>query len=99
MPHLKSIPQKDHRKSAVIYSPEACDEEMVPDAMTADDDEKNMKTIYKAAQVIRKSIATFKKPDPETNTIRVSSDIHDISTELCHMDVFFSWRLLLRMLL
>ena len=32
---------------------------MVHDAMTADDDEKNMKTIYKAAQVIRKSIATF----------------------------------------
>ncbi|KAL8604466.1 hypothetical protein ACOMHN_042294 [Nucella lapillus] len=41
-----------------------------------------MKTIYKAAQVIRKSIATFKKPDPETNTIRVSSDIHDVSAEL-----------------
>ncbi|KAL8597167.1 hypothetical protein ACOMHN_050503 [Nucella lapillus] len=82
LPHLKSIRQKDRRKSAVIYSPEACDEEMVHDAMTADDDEKNMKTIYKAAQVIRKSIATFKKPDPETNTIRVSSDIHDVSAEL-----------------
>jgi len=52
LPHLKSIRQKDRRKSAVIYSPEACDEEMVHDAMTADDDEKNMKTIYKAAQVI-----------------------------------------------
>jgi len=32
--------------------------------------------------VIRKSIATFEKPDPETNTIRVSSDIHDVSAEL-----------------
>ncbi|KAL8604465.1 hypothetical protein ACOMHN_042294 [Nucella lapillus] len=40
LPHLKSIRQKDRRKSAVIYSPEACDEEMIHDAMTADDDEK-----------------------------------------------------------
>ena len=27
-------------------------------------------------------VATFEKPDPETNTIRVSSDIHDVSAEL-----------------
>ena len=40
LPHLKSVRQKDRRKSTVIYSPEACDEEMVHDAMTADVDEK-----------------------------------------------------------
>ena len=49
---------------------------MVHYALTADDDEKNMKTtymcMYKAAQVIRKSIATFEKPDPETNIERHS---------------------------
>ena len=33
LPHLKSIRQKDRRKSAVIYSPEACDEEMVRGVM------------------------------------------------------------------
>lgn len=81
-PHLKSIRQKDRRKSAVLYSPEACDEEMVHEAMTADDDEKNMMIIKKAAQVIRKSFATFAKPNSETNSIRVSSDIHDVSSEL-----------------
>ena len=52
--------------------------------MTTDDDrdDSNMKTIYKAAQVIRKSIATFTKPEENPNTIRVSSNIHDVSGEL-----------------
>uniref|UniRef100_UPI00358E2BC8 uncharacterized protein n=1 Tax=Myxine glutinosa TaxID=7769 RepID=UPI00358E2BC8 len=44
-----------------------------------------MKTIYKAAQVIRKSIAEFMKKDQEANTIQVSSDINDVPAELYTM--------------
>lgn len=84
LPHLNSVLQKDRRKSAVLYSPKACHQSMVHTAMTTDDDrdDSNMKTIYKAAQVIRKSIATFTKPEENPNTIRVSSNIHDVSGEL-----------------
>lgn len=83
MPHLKSVLQKDRRKSAVLYSPDACEEDMVHAAMTTDeDDESNMKAIYKVAQVIRKSIATFTKTDQGTDAIQVSSNIHDVPAEL-----------------
>ncbi|KAK5926699.1 hypothetical protein CgunFtcFv8_022249 [Champsocephalus gunnari] len=45
-------------------------------------EENSMKTIYKAAQVIRKSIATFTK---ERNVLPVSSDITDVPAELYTM--------------
>ncbi|KAK5919141.1 hypothetical protein CgunFtcFv8_023060 [Champsocephalus gunnari] len=45
-------------------------------------DENSMKTIYKAAQVIRKSIATFTK---ERHVLQVSSDITDVPAELYTM--------------
>lgn len=45
----------------------------------------NMQTIYRAAQVIRKSIANFTKAAKDTNTIEVTSDIHDVPAELYTM--------------
>ncbi|KAK1904045.1 UDP-glycosyltransferase 73C1 [Dissostichus eleginoides] len=53
--------------------------------MTTTDKEKeenSMKTIYKAAQVKRKSIATFTK---DRNVLQVSSDITDVPAELYTM--------------
>ena len=83
LPHLKSSLQENRRKSAVLYSPEACEESMVRSAMeTHGDEEDNMQTIYRAAQVIRKSIANFTKAAKDTNTIEVTSDIHDVPAEL-----------------
>ena len=68
LPHLKYVLQKDRRESAVLYSPEACEEEMVHAAMATDeDDESIMKAIYKEAHVIRKSIATFTKTGQGTD--------------------------------
>lgn len=83
LPHLKSCLQKNRRKSAVLYSPNACQDSMVNSAMeshcvVAD----NMQTIYKAAQVIRKSIAIFTKAVTDPTTIQVTSDIHDVPAEL-----------------
>lgn len=54
---------------------------MVTTTMTAGKEENSMRTIYKAAQVIRKSIATFTKTK-ERNFIKVSSDIGDVPAEL-----------------
>ncbi|XP_034057156.1 uncharacterized protein LOC117536421 [Gymnodraco acuticeps] len=84
LPHLKSVRQKDRRKPAILYSPYACEEDMVNTMTTTDKkkEENSMKTIYKAAQVIRKSIATFTK---ERNVLQVSSDITDVPAELYTM--------------
>ncbi len=58
-------------------------ESMVHSAMESHgDEEDNMQTIYKAAQVIRKSIANFTKAAKDTHTIEVTSDIHDVPAEL-----------------
>lgn len=81
LPHLVSV-RPNRKKTAVLYSPDACEEDMVTTTMTAGKEEENsMRTIYKAAQVIRKSIATFTKTK-ERNFIKVSSDIGDVPAEL-----------------
>lgn len=55
---------------------------MVNTTMAAGKEEENiMKTIYKAAQIIRKSIATFTK-SKERNVMKVSSDVDDVPAEL-----------------
>ena len=41
-----------------------------------------MQTIYKAAHVIRKSIANFIKATKNTNIIEITSDIHGVPVEL-----------------
>ncbi|CAM4578560.1 unnamed protein product [Leuciscus chuanchicus] len=81
LPHLVYV-RPNRKKPAVLYSPDACEEDMVTTTMTAGKEEDNsMKTIYKAAQVIRKSIATFTKTK-ERNVIKVSSDIGDVPAEI-----------------
>ena len=86
LPHLKSCLQKNRRKSAVLYSLEVCEESMVHSATESNgDEEDNIQTIYNAAQVIRKSIANFTKTTKDTNTIEVTSDIHDVPVELYTM--------------
>ena len=49
------------------------------------DEEDNIQTIYKAVQVIRKSIRNFAKAAKDTNTLEVTSDIHDVPAELYTM--------------
>ena len=44
----------------------------------------NMKTIFRATQIIRKSIVEFNKEKP-ANTIQVSSNIDDVPSELYTM--------------
>lgn len=79
LPHLKSC----RRKAAVLYSPEACEEIMVNSTMDRHgDEEDDMQTIYRAAQVIRKSITNFIKAANDTNTMKATSDIHDVPAEL-----------------
>lgn len=86
LPHLKSCLQKDRRKSAVIYSPEACEASMVHCAMESHgNEEDNMKTIYRAAQLIRRSVVNFTKASKDTHAIEVNSGIHDVPAELYTM--------------
>ncbi|KAJ8364290.1 hypothetical protein SKAU_G00131210 [Synaphobranchus kaupii] len=85
LPSVKSVLQKNRRKPAVLYSLDACEEDMVHSGITSDDnDMDNMKTIFKTAQIIRKSIADFKKEKP-ANVIPVSSNTNDVPSELYTM--------------
>ncbi|KAK1879681.1 Acetyl-coenzyme A carboxylase carboxyl transferase subunit beta, partial [Dissostichus eleginoides] len=87
--NLKEAVERSHNTALktrlnTCISPDACEENMV-NTMTPTDKEKeenSMKTIYKAAQVIRKSFATFTK---ERNVLQVSSDITDVPAELYTM--------------
>uniref|UniRef100_UPI00358E794E uncharacterized protein n=1 Tax=Myxine glutinosa TaxID=7769 RepID=UPI00358E794E len=86
LPTVKSVLQKNRRKSAVLYSPDACEEDMVHAAITSEEDDvKNMKAIYKSAHAIRKSIADFTKKDKPECAIPVSSNIDDVPAELYTM--------------
>jgi hypothetical protein len=46
------------------------------------DEEDTLGTIYREAQVMRKSIANFTKAAKDTDIIEVTSDIHDVPAEL-----------------
>ena len=86
LPHLKSCLQENRRRSAVLYFPQACEEGMLHSAMKIfGDDEENMKTLYKAAQVLRKTIENFFKSAKDTNGIEVTSSIQDVPPELYTM--------------
>ena len=84
LPSVKSVLQKDRRKSAVVYSPDACNEDMLHSVIKGDYDLNDMKTIFKAAQIIRKTMSDFKRVKTE-NVIPVSSNIDDVPTELYSM--------------
>lgn len=59
-PHLKSVLQIDRTKSAVLYSPEVCDEDMMNIALSNDPaDLHNMKLVYSAVNIVCNTIATF----------------------------------------
>ena len=58
LPKVKSVLQKNRRKPAVLYSPEACEEEMVHTAITSNDMDQ-MKLVYKSPQQVRGSIENF----------------------------------------
>ena len=83
LPTVKSVLPKNRRKPAILYSPDACEEDMVHSSITSDNDMDNMKTIFKAAKTIRKSIADFKKNS--ANVMSVSSNISDVPVELYTM--------------
>jgi len=51
LPRVKFVLQKDRRKSGVLYSPEACEEEMVNTAITSNDMGK-MKLVYQCAHQV-----------------------------------------------
>lgn len=83
LPAVTSVLQKDRRKSAVLYNPTACQEDnvhsMIIDAGSMD----NMKTVFKAAQIIRQSIVYFNKESVTDNDdIPVSSDTTCVPAEL-----------------
>lgn len=81
LPSVQSVRQKDRRKPGVLYSPEACEEDMVSDAMGREEEAMgNMKVIYKTAQAIRKSISSFTREDKPP--IAVTSTIDDVPPEL-----------------
>lgn len=80
LPHLVSV-HPNKKKPAVLYSPDACEKDMVNTTMAAGKEEENiMKTIYKAAQIISKSITTCAK-SKERNLMKASSDVDDVPAE------------------
>ena len=86
LPNVRSVLQTNRRKPAVLYSPAACEEDLVNSAITSDDDDINsMKAIFQAAQVLRKTIAGFTKKDKPANTIPVTTNIDDVPAELYTM--------------
>lgn len=84
LPSVKSVLQKNRRKPAVLYSPDACEKEMVESAISRDaNDMLDMKAIFKAAQIVRRCIVDFRT---ETSpNIEVSSNMGHIPSELYTM--------------
>ena len=80
LPNVKSVRQKDRRKPSVLYSPEACEEDMVYSSLLPNTSEMdNAKMLYNAAKLVRNSISTF---CGKNNEIAVSSTKDDIPAHL-----------------
>ena len=85
LPSVKSVLQKNRKKSAILFSPVACEEDMVHSIIAQDENDMDiMKAILKAAQIIRKSIASFNSYKSE-NGILISGKIDDVPSELYTM--------------
>ena len=84
LPTVKSVRQKDRRKSAVLYCPKACEEDMVYCSLMKNDNSEmeNTMMIHKTAKLVRNSITKFVREEKETGTITVSSTRDDIPTDL-----------------
>ena len=81
LPRVKSVLQKDRRKPAVLYSPEACEEEVVQAAITSNDMDK-MKLVYQYAHQVRGSIENFTNRDRPDISIPICSSVDDVPVEL-----------------
>ncbi len=81
LPRVKSVLQKDRRIPAVLYSPEACEEEMVHTAITNNDMDK-MKLVYQCAHQVRGSIENFTNRDMPDISIPICSSVDDVPVEL-----------------
>ncbi len=81
LPSIRSVLQKDRRNAAVLYSPAACEADMVPSAIVTGEVD-NMKCIYKSAQLIRLTINHFSKAGKSQGNITVSSTLDDVPAEL-----------------
>lgn len=82
LPNLRSVLPKNRRKSAILYSLETCEEDMVNASITNDDTMDHMDAIYKAALLVRKSIENFSSKDQQDEYIQVSSSEQDVPGEL-----------------
>ena len=87
MPGVKSVRQKNMRLLAVLYCPGACEAHLVQDAISvaADDDDTDMKTLYKSAKIIRQRIEEFTKTVKTSSPLSssaVANTLADVPTEL-----------------
>ena len=84
LPTVKSVRQKDRRKSSLLYCLEACEEDMVYSSLMQNVTCELEKTrmIYKTAKIVRNSITKFTGEKEENNEIIVSSTKDDVPTEL-----------------
>ena len=87
LPGVKSVRQKNMRLLAVLYCPGACEAHLVQDAISvaADDDDTDMKTLYKSAKIIRQRIEEFTKTVKTSSPLSssaVANTLADVPTEL-----------------
>ena len=83
LPAVKSVLQKDRKKPALLYNPTACEEDIVHSVITGASNMENMKTVFKAAQIIRQSITNFNTDNSTAHQdIPVSSSISCVPAEL-----------------
>ena len=82
LPNLRSVLPNNRLKSAILYSLETCEEDMVNASITNDDTMDHMDAIYKAALLVRKSIENFTSKDQQDEYIQVSISEQDVPGEL-----------------
>ena len=84
LPHLTFVRQKDRRKPYILYSPDACKEDIFHSVLNADGVD-DMNIIYKAAKLLRRSIEDFHKNDMPSDSIQVTSSKDDVPPEVYTM--------------
>ncbi len=88
LPSIRSVLQKDRRNAAVLYSPAACEADMVQSAIVTGEVD-NMKCIYKSAQLIRQAINNFSKAGKSQGNITVSSTLMMYQQNCTHLFIGF----------
>ena len=78
---MKSVRQKDKRKPAILYCPEACEKDMVYSSLMQNVSSDTL-TIYKSAKLVCNSITKFAQEEKETDTTTVSSASDNIPMDL-----------------